>query len=128
MVIRHMQLYGSLNNRIAENSIHGAPEPHVGMDCTEIWYSDREPFMITRIERNKKGEVVKFFMRPKAVKVLDYFAERYEVGNVVHESTEVEVVRRRRKDRKTGQWLPYWTRGGRNVVLGYASYREDPGF
>jgi hypothetical protein len=109
-----------------ENSIRGMPEPHVGMDCTEVMYSDRNPYMIVRLGRNKAGDIVKFWMRPKAVKPRG--PEYGEVGNVIHESGEVEVERRRRKDRKTGQWLYYWTRGGTHVVLGYADYHYDMSF
>lgn len=39
--------YGSLMNRVAEMAKQ--PKPEVGMFCTELQYSDRAPYEITRV-------------------------------------------------------------------------------
>lgn len=99
----------------------GQPEPEVTMDCTEIGYSDRSPYQITRIERRKDGTVKKFWMKPKDVKIIDYFAEKYWIGAMLTGASEVEC-----KQKRSGQWVT--NPGGRGVHLGHASFREDPSF
>lgn len=114
------QLTGSLQNRMLEG-YRGQPEPAVGMDCTEVMYSDRAPFQISRVELRKDGTVKRFWMKPKDVKILDYFAEKYEIGEVREDAHEVEA-----KQKRSGQWVT--NPGGVAIHLGHASFRDDPSF
>lgn len=118
------QLYGSFQNRLLE-AWKGQPEPVVGMDVTFVFYSDRAPGQIVRVEKNKAGVVKKFWTKPKDVKVLDYFAEKYEIGDVIQDAAETEC-----KQRRNGQWVVVSHAGGIGapVHLGFASYRDDPSF
>ena len=52
-----MKMYGSLVNRIQENSVIGQPIPTVGMGVTILGYSDRHPGTI--IEVSKTGRSIK---------------------------------------------------------------------
>lgn len=45
------KFYGSLNNRLMENSV--GPKPVVGMGVTECCYSDREPYEIIEVKDDK---------------------------------------------------------------------------
>jgi hypothetical protein len=44
-----MKLYGSLDNRLAENTLQ--PIPEVGMGATEMLYSDRHAYTILKVSK-----------------------------------------------------------------------------
>lgn len=47
--------YGSIGNRIAENST--MPKPEIGMGVTELCYTDREPYEVIEIINDKKIKI-----------------------------------------------------------------------
>jgi hypothetical protein len=46
-------MYGSLQNIIL-STIGNTPAPVIGMSATELWYTDRRAYVITRISKSGK--------------------------------------------------------------------------
>jgi len=57
--------YGSLINLVCANQTQKElpADLKIGTGCTELCYSDRNPYEVVRIEKNKKGEVTKLVVR-----------------------------------------------------------------
>lgn len=130
------RLYGSLQNRLAENMV-GRPEPQVGLGMTEYLWSDRHAYRIVSIEgymadkkRPKEIRVVPCWVRCK-----DFYAGDWEVsmaeekpeGDGWHrhwDGAPMALLRTRKGN---------WTESGREdsthfcVCLNPSEY-EDPSF
>ncbi|MDP3452762.1 MAG: hypothetical protein Q8R90_07385 [Bacteroidales bacterium] len=93
--------------------------PVVGMPCCEIMYTDRYPFTVTRIISDHKIEV-----KPNKYKVIDFYGEDYEIGEVEHEDPgQIFTLR------KNGRWVRHGdSQNGRAIALNTHSMRIDPSF
>lgn len=115
-----MAWYGSLTNRILENQ--GSPEPEIGMGATEVMYSDREPWEIIGIERNRQGEVRRITLRHMSSKL----PEGSPIGSnnwiiTPDENGRVITIKKARKNCKShNKWG--------NFILGFADKFYDWSF
>lgn len=113
-----MSWYGSLQNRIAENSRY--PEPEVGMGVTAMYWSDREPYEIIEVKDSRHITV-----RAMGFKCLDYYAGDWEVFT----NPDGRVVNLFKT--KSGQWRERIGKNGLGDIrycVGHASKYEDPSF
>jgi hypothetical protein len=126
------QMVGSLQNRLMEMGTRGQPVPVVGMGVTEIMYSDRYPYEITRIDL---GQHV--FMKPCSYQFTG--GNGYGItGAVIEGAPEVEI-----RQNKRGQWvrvgLIYREKSGKMTpgitgrivrleATGKGQFYQDPGF
>lgn len=110
---------GSLTNWLMANPNY--KEPKVGMGVTELMWTDRHAWMITEVDKDKKGFIMTR-MNPKAVG--SYYEQRYEYndknGNPYLSSTTMHVRFKYKGWRSES--------GKMNLALGYAEEYEDPSF
>ena len=51
-------MFGSLQNRLQERMVIGAPEPQIGMGATILSYTDRHPATIVEIKKIGKATLI----------------------------------------------------------------------
>lgn len=93
-------MYGSLQN-LMFSTMKNTPAPTIGMSATELWYTDRRAYIITRISESGKT----FWM--KQDKSIGDFETR------VHFS------------KPKGKWI---SKGGFTVLVGVHDPYTDPNF
>jgi hypothetical protein len=93
-------MYGSLQNLML-STLQGTPAPVVGMSATELWYTDRRAYIITRISKSGKT----FWME-----------HGKSIGNF-----EIRVHFSQAK----GKWI---SKGGFTVLVGIHDPYTDPDF
>lgn len=82
-----MKLYGSYQNRVMENM--SDPEIMVGMGATEIFYSDRKPYEVVRVDDQKHVTI----RRMDAIHTGEAFENSWELKSN-EENPEINVVKR----------------------------------
>ena len=121
--------YGSLTNLIAATYVQDS-EPKIGMGCTELAWSDRNPYEIVDIEYNRAGKAVALEVREMAVMADPTKDNRMGHQNWVITSNLVGCRKtlKLRKGRKAG-WYSYrdgeW---GSKFMLGHAEHYYDWSF
>lgn len=108
------KLYGSLFNRLEERA-KNQPTPEVGMGCTIMMYTDRQPARIIRVAENGK----RFWCR-----YLVYTTKSHDNGDgtVLDEMEGPEIEVRKMRD---GRWkIPSYC----YVLVGRAEAYRDPEF
>ena len=111
--------YGSFQNRLMEN-MSGQPDPVVGMGCTEVLWSDREPFEVIAVK-----DVRHCTARAMKTKLIGgAYTNDWEITPDENGYT-VELFRK-----KNGQWVQrYADRSyGNRFVMGYADKNYDWSF
>lgn len=117
--------FGSLDNYICGKMMK-EPEPAVGMGATEICWTDRHPYRITRIQNGKKGEKPILFLRRIKVEA-DPTARIGEQKWIYGEEIGGEEMVKFRKSRSA--W--YFKNGriwGSRVLIGHAEEYYDWSF
>jgi hypothetical protein len=94
-------MYGSLQNSML-STMQNTPAPVIGMSATELWYTDRLAYTITRVSKSGKT----FWM-----KHLDACSGNFKVR--VYFS------------KPKGKWV---SQGGRTVLVGVHDSYTDPTF
>jgi hypothetical protein len=129
-----MRLYGSVTNRIVEQSSQTDTLPAVGDGATEYRWSDREAYTVVAVGGTAKRPVVTI-QRDKAILV-----ERRDGHDGAHEyryepdpSGTVHRVERRTRGGQTAwcivtpdRYEPGRTNVGNKVVFGHRSHYRDP--
>lgn len=98
--------------------------PIVGMPCCEVLYTDRYPFTIIGT-REKKGKVIEVYVKPNDYEILDYYGEKYEIGEITTLS-EPNTYTLRRNGRWVCKGQP--SDNGRALALDTHMMRIDPSF
>ena len=116
------KMTGSLSNRLLELGVNGQPDPVVGMGVTELLYTDRLPWQVTRIDGKK------VYIKP-CTHIYDKPGSAYGHGGAVIDRAEEREIRQK----KNGQWCVI--EGGRvssRIIRlekeGPGRYYYDPGF
>lgn len=113
--------YGSLQNRLMEDS--AMPKPEVGMGVTEMLWSDRSPYEIVEVKDD----------RHVLIRALDYkridnngFSECQEYEYYPNENNPVTMIFLTKK----GEWRERIGRrlGSTRFVIGFAEKYYDPCF
>lgn len=94
-------MYGSLQNSML-STMQNTPAPAIGMSVTELWYTDRLAYTITRISKSGKT----FWMKHSDACDKDF---------------EIRVYFSKPK----GKWI---SQGGRTVLIGVHDPYSDPTF
>lgn len=145
-----MKLYGSVVNRLLENSRY--PEITVGMGATVCMYSDRNPYTVVAVRKDAKGNVTEIDLRGDHVsKNLEVWpAQSYHIvpatteicktpsGDCAHPETGAHTpVQTWRMDKSGRLRRTYINENGRRVMapkgsdglsLGSRDYYRDPSF
>lgn len=93
-------MYGSVQNSML-STMQNTPVPEAGLPATELWFTDRRPYTITRVSKSGKT----FWMTP-----IDTMGGH-----------EIRVY----LSRSTGKWT---SQGGRTVLVGVNDPYTDPTF
>lgn len=118
---------GSLNNRLDETRVKGAPEPVVGMGATILMYTDRHAGTITEVRTNKKGKAT-------GIAVVEDKATRTDTNGMSESQTysyeRGEGAPEWYTRRVTGQWVKEGEslRNGQVVAIGYRNAYHDYSF
>jgi len=114
--------YGSLQNRLMENSRSAVPE--VGMGVTEFLWSDREPYEVIAVQDDRHISARRLGYKVVSGSCHDGSAE-YEYFS----DPDGHVVSLFKK--KNGKWVQRIGRkeyGGSSWVIGFAEKYYDPSF
>lgn len=127
--------YGSLINLVCANQSQKElpADLKIGTGCTELCYSDRNPFEIVRIEKNKKGEVTKLTVREmdhkpgpnhKGVGYNDWILTPNPKG------VKVDLLFRKGTKRRAPGWYALYSDNhwGNRFLVGHAEYYYDWSF
>ena len=127
--------YGSLINLVCANQSQAElpADLKVGTGCTELCYSDRNPYEVVRIEKNKKGEITKLTVREmdhkagpnhKGVGYNDWILSSNPKG------VKVDLLFRKGTKRRAAGWYALYSDNhwGNRFAVGYAEYYYDWSF
>ena len=127
--------YGSLINFVCANQSQKElpADLKIGTGCTELCYSDRNPFEIIRIEKNKKGEVTKLVVREmdhkpgpkhKGIGCNDWILYSNPNG------AKTDLLFRKGTEKRAAGWYEKIDKGvwGNRFLIGQAEYYYDWSF
>ena len=118
----------SLVNMVYENAKHS--EPQEGMGATLLMWTDRYPYTIHKVEKNKKGEVKKLWASKDEFRRTDNGpvrteAQEYEFFNNNHNRQDTWELFTLRKD---GKWHQGTSIKNSVLAIGRRERYEDPTF
>ena len=121
--------YGSIINQIAATYVQD-PEPQVGMGCTELCWSDRNPYEIVGFSHNRAGKIVSIEVRAMAATVDPNADNRIGHQNWVITSNLCgqRKTLKLRKGRKAGWYEKNGSEWGSKFMLGHAEKYYDWSF
>jgi hypothetical protein len=117
--------FGSINNHFSAIGTLGAPEPVVGMGCTQLCWTDRHPYTVIAVvtkAKTKKTEVIDYI-------VVQEDGARRTDGNGMSECQSYEFSRnpqgatRMLKRNKRNQWVEVKDRSARPKSKDVQVYR-----
>ena len=111
--------YGSVQNRLLE-TVNGQPDPEVGMGCTEIYWSDREPYEVIEVKDNRHCSARKM----QAKHIGEAFTNEWDI-TPDEEGRIVDLFKT-----KQCRWVHRFSDGryGQTFVMGYADKYYDYSF
>lgn len=126
--------YGSLINYVCANqSQKELPEDlKIGTGCTELCWSDRHPYEVVEIKKDKKGEVVELVVRGMSHKPGPKHngtgCNDWILSSDPNGAKANLFFRKATKKRCAGWYEKYENGWGNRFLIGYAEYYYDWSF
>ena len=121
--------YGSLINYVLGNATF--PDPEVGMECTMLSWSDRYPFKVVEINRQKNGKI-----KTVVVQAMKHEADKTKSREMGHQNWIISddpnghkmVLKFRNTKRHYGWYSKSESGWGSKFLMGVAEYHYDWSF